>query len=158
MQCCEIETVSAYRHEPNSLEAEPLRAAKAKYWSSSPPRKACFQEPPQDHGVAFCSSSSQGLSISSSHGRRNSNTTWHLRCILPGRPASEPRMKATIVNALLALKQQSPAPRGRARPNHSVNLRANGIARCPVATHSAALHFAAAGHRAMPSATGYLER
>jgi hypothetical protein len=67
-------------------------------------------------------------------------------------------MKVTMVNAMQALQHSSPARKGAAWPNHSVNLRANGIVRCPAAAHSAALHPATAGHRAMPLAPGYLER
>jgi hypothetical protein len=162
MHRCEIKRISACRRESSSLEAEPLRAAKAKCWSSSPPRKVCFQEPPRDLVVAFCSSSPQGLPISSSHRQRNSNTIWRLRCALPSSPASgsasSKNVKSPNTKAVRGLQQSSPARKGSAWPNHSVNLRANGIARCPAAAHSAALHFAAAGHRALPLAPGYLER
>jgi hypothetical protein len=158
MHRCEIERVSACRRELNNLEAEPLRAAKAKCWSSSPPRKACFQEPPRDLAVAFCSSSPQGLQISSSHRQQNSNAISLLRYILPSSSASSTNVKSPNTKAVQGLQQSSPAPTGSAWPNHSVNLRANGIARCPVAAHSAALHSASSGHRAMPLAPGYLER
>jgi hypothetical protein len=158
MHRCEIKSISACRRESSSLEAKPLRAATAECWSNSPPRKACFQETPQYLEVAFCSSSPHGLQISSSHRQRNSNTILRLRCILSSGSASSTNVKSPNAKALLALQQSSPAREGSARPNHSVNLRANGIARCPAAAYSAALHPATAGHRAMPSAPGYLER
>jgi hypothetical protein len=40
------------------------------------------------------------------------------------------------------------------RPNHSLNLRANGVAHCPAGAHSASLHSAPAGQRATPLAPG----
>jgi hypothetical protein len=160
MQCCEIKSNSACRREPSSLAAEPLRVAKQTAgavhlqivlafrslrktlgWRSLPPaRRVCQSQVRMASGIQI------------------PTTIWRLPCILPAGPASEPKMKATMVKAMEALLQSSPAPTGRARPNHSVNLRANGIARCPAAAHSAALHSAAAGHRAMPLAPGYLER
>jgi hypothetical protein len=70
----------------------------------------------------------------------------------------EQKCEITKYKSCAGLQQSSPARKGSAWPNHSVNLRANGIARCPAAAYSAALHFASAGHRAMPLAPGYLER
>jgi hypothetical protein len=40
------------------------------------------------------------------------------------------------------------------RPNHSLNLRANGVPDCPAGAHSASLHSAPAGQRATPLAPG----
>jgi hypothetical protein len=40
------------------------------------------------------------------------------------------------------------------RPNQSLNLRANGVSRCPAGAHSASLHSAPAGQRATPLAPG----
>jgi hypothetical protein len=40
------------------------------------------------------------------------------------------------------------------RPNHSLNLRANGVSCCPAGAHSASLHSAPTGQRATPLAPG----
>jgi hypothetical protein len=150
MHRCEIKRIGACRREPSSLEAEPPRVAKQNAglarlhvrlasrshrktsgWRSVPPARRFLQ---------------------------NSNTTWRVQYLLPSSSASRANVKSPNTNAVQALQQSSPARKGSAWPNHSVNLRANGIARCPAATHSTALHSAATGHRAMPLAPGYLER
>jgi hypothetical protein len=41
-----------------------------------------------------------------------------------------------------------------APPNHSLNLRANGVSHCPAGAHSASLHSAPTGQRATPLAPG----
>jgi hypothetical protein len=41
-----------------------------------------------------------------------------------------------------------------APPNHSLNLRDNGVAHCPAGAHSALLHSAPAGQRATPLSPG----
>jgi hypothetical protein len=160
MHRCEIKRISACRRESSSLEAAPLRAAernagavplqvwlafrsqcKTSGWRSVPlARKDCQSQVRMASGIQI------------------PTTIWRLPCILLASSASARRVKKTMVKAMQALQQSSPARKGAAWPNHSVNLRANGIAQCPAATHSTALHSAAAGHRAMPSAPGYLER
>jgi hypothetical protein len=158
MHRCEIKRISAYRRESSSLEAEPLRVAKANAGAARLHARLACGNRRKTSGVAFCSTSPQGLQISSSHRQRNSNTILRLRCILSSGSASSTNVKSPSTKAVQGLQQSSPARKGSAWPNHSVNLRANGIARRPAATHSAALHSAAAGHRAMPLAPGYLER
>jgi hypothetical protein len=162
MYRCEIERSGACQRESSSLEAEPLRVAKANAGAARLHARLACGNRRKTSGVAFCSTSPQGVQISSPHHQGNSNTIWRLRSTVPSRPASgsasSKSVKSPNIKAVQGLLQSSPARKGSARPNHSVNLRANGIARRPAAAHSTALHSAAAGHRAMPLAPGYLER
>jgi hypothetical protein len=150
MHRCKIKRDSACRRESSSLEAKPIRAAER--------NARAF---PLQVGLAFRSHRKTYGWRSVPPARRflqNSNTTWRAQCILSSSSASSTNVKAPNTKAVLALQQSSPARKDSAWPNHPVNLRANGIARCPAAAHSAALHSAASGHRAMPLAPGYLER
>jgi hypothetical protein len=160
MQRCVIQRISACRRESSSLDAEPLRVAKLNAGAVHLQVRLAFRSQRKTCRWRFLPSARRSYQseVRMASGIQIPTTIWRLPCILPASPASEPKMKATMIKAMQALQQSSPARKGAAWPNHSVNLRANGIARCPAAAHSAALHPATAGHRAMPLAPGYLER
>jgi hypothetical protein len=118
MHRCEIKRNSACRRESSSHEAAPLREAersagavhlqvglafrsqrKTSRWRSLPPARRSYQS-----------------QVRMASGIQIPTTIWRLPCILPASPASEPKMKATMVKALLALQQPSPVPRGIAWP------------------------------------------
>jgi hypothetical protein len=150
MHRCEVKRISACRRESSSLEAEPLRFAKQTAGAVHLQVRLAF---------GICRKIAGWRSVPPARiSPQNSNTTWCPRCVPGSSSASSINVKSLNTKAMQALQQSSPVRKGSARPNHSVNLRANGIARCPAAAHSAALHSASSGHRAMPLAPGYLER
>jgi hypothetical protein len=133
MHRCEIKRNSACRRESSSLDAELLREGERNSGAVH-----------LHVGLAFSSHRKTSGWRSVPPARRflqNSNTTWRVQYILFSSSASSTNVKLPNTNAVQALRQSSPAREGSARPNHSVNLRANGIARCPFRCASFCSHW-----------------